>query len=104
MLNLKVWTMSLGCWLATTFTLCVLGGVLVPALPIPHQALELLARLRLDLTRRLRARPGREFLLRHLRWSGVCPDSQPVLASMGRSPSGLTTLERGMRLCRYSDL
>jgi hypothetical protein len=42
MLNLKVWTMSLGCWLATTFTLCVLGGVLVPALPIPHQTLELL--------------------------------------------------------------
>ncbi len=42
MLNLKVWTMSLGCWLATTFTLCVLAGVLVPVLPIPHQTLELL--------------------------------------------------------------
>ena len=42
MLNLKVWTMSLGSWMATTFTLCVLGGVIAPGLPIPHRTLELL--------------------------------------------------------------
>lgn len=41
MLNLKVWTMSLGCWLATTFTLCVLGAILAPGLPITHRTLEL---------------------------------------------------------------
>jgi hypothetical protein len=42
MLNWKVWTLSVGCWMATTFTLCVLGGVIAPGLPIPHQTLELL--------------------------------------------------------------
>src|SRR5262245_34956980 len=42
MLNWKVWTASLGCWMAATFTLCVLAGVLAPGLPIPHQSLELL--------------------------------------------------------------
>jgi len=42
MLNLKVWTMSLGCWMAISFTICVIGGVLAPGLPIPHRTLELL--------------------------------------------------------------
>jgi len=42
MLNVRVWTMSLACWMATTFTLCVLGGVIAPGLPIPHRTLELL--------------------------------------------------------------
>lgn len=42
MLNIKVWTMSLGCWMAATFTICVLGGVIAPNLPIPHRTLELL--------------------------------------------------------------
>jgi hypothetical protein len=41
MLNLKVWTMSLGSWAATSFTLCVLGGVIFPNLPIAHRTLEL---------------------------------------------------------------
>jgi hypothetical protein len=34
--------MSLGCWMALSFTICVLGGVLAPGLPIPHRTLELL--------------------------------------------------------------
>ena len=42
MLNIKVWAMSLGCWMAATFTICVLGGVIAPGLPIPHRTLELL--------------------------------------------------------------
>ena len=42
MLSIKVWTMSLGCWMAATFTVCVLGGVLAPGLPIPHRTLEIL--------------------------------------------------------------
>ena len=42
MLNLKTWSRSSGCWMAITFTLCVVGGVLVPSLPIPHRSLELL--------------------------------------------------------------
>ena len=42
MLNFKVWTMSLGCWMAISFTICVVGGVLAPGLPIPHRTLELL--------------------------------------------------------------
>ena len=42
MLNIKVWAMSLGCWMAATFTICVLGGVIAPDLPIPHRTLELL--------------------------------------------------------------
>jgi len=37
MLNIKVWTMSLGCWMAATFTIWVLGGVIAPDLPIPHR-------------------------------------------------------------------
>jgi ammonia channel protein AmtB len=40
MLNLKVWTMTLGLWAAVSFTLCVLGGVLFPGLPIKHATLE----------------------------------------------------------------
>ena len=41
MLNIKAWTLSSGCWMAVTFTICVLGGVLAPSLPIPHRTLEL---------------------------------------------------------------
>ncbi|OFW28637.1 MAG: hypothetical protein A3H97_03470 [Acidobacteria bacterium RIFCSPLOWO2_02_FULL_65_29] len=42
MLNVKVWAMSSGCWTAISFTICVLGGVIAPGLPIPHGTLELL--------------------------------------------------------------
>ena len=42
MSNLKTWMMSSGCWMAITFTICVLGGVIAPSLPIPHRTLELL--------------------------------------------------------------
>ena len=41
MLNVRAWTLSSACWMAVTFTICVLGGVLVPSLPIPHRTLEL---------------------------------------------------------------
>lgn len=42
MLNIKVWAVSLGCWMAATFTICVVGGVIAPGLPIPHRTLEIL--------------------------------------------------------------
>ena len=42
MLNIKVWMATLAAWMGMTFTLCVLGGVLVHGLPIRHQTLELL--------------------------------------------------------------
>lgn len=42
MLNTKIWTATLGCWMVISFTLCVLGGVIAPSLPIPHRTLELL--------------------------------------------------------------
>ena len=42
MLNLKTWASASGCWIAITFSICVLGGVLMPDLPIPHRTLELL--------------------------------------------------------------
>lgn len=42
MLNIKVWTMALGCFLATSFTLCVVGGLIAPGLPIKHVTLETL--------------------------------------------------------------
>ena len=42
MLNAKRNALTLGCWMAITFTICVIGGVLLPALPIPHRTLELL--------------------------------------------------------------
>lgn len=42
MLNIKVWTVTLACWMAISFTICVIGGVLAPSLPIPHRTLELL--------------------------------------------------------------
>ena len=42
MSNLKVWMLSSGCWMAITFTVCVIGGVIAPGLPIPHRTLELL--------------------------------------------------------------
>ena len=42
MLNMKLWTVTLGCWMAISFTLCVVGGVIAPGLPIPHRTLELL--------------------------------------------------------------
>ena len=41
MLNIKVWTTSSGCFWAISFTLCVVGGVIAPVLPIAHQTLEL---------------------------------------------------------------
>ena len=41
MLNMKVWTATIASWMGVSFTLCVLGGVLVPGLPIRHQTLEL---------------------------------------------------------------
>jgi hypothetical protein len=34
--------LSAGCWMAITFTVCVVGGVVAPGLPIPHRTLELL--------------------------------------------------------------
>lgn len=40
MLNIKVWTLSLGSFLALSFGLCVLGGLLFPSLPIRHVVLE----------------------------------------------------------------
>jgi uncharacterized protein DUF5676 len=42
MSNVKVWMLSSGCWMAITFTVCVIGGVIAPGLPIPHRTLELL--------------------------------------------------------------
>ena len=41
MLNIKVWTMSLGCFLAISFAVCALGGLFFPELPITHLTLEL---------------------------------------------------------------
>ena len=41
MLSIKVWTMSLGSFLAISFIICVLGGVITPGLPITHRTLEL---------------------------------------------------------------
>lgn len=42
MLNIKVWIATSAAWMGVSFTICVLGGVLVPGLPIRHQTLELL--------------------------------------------------------------
>ena len=42
MLNLRTWTLASGCWMAITFTICVIGGLLAPGLPISHSTLELL--------------------------------------------------------------
>ncbi len=42
MLNIRVWIATLAVWTGVSFTLCVLGGVLAPGLPIRHQTLELL--------------------------------------------------------------
>ena len=42
MFNLRVWTLTSGCWMAITFTVCILGGVIAPGAPIPHRTLELL--------------------------------------------------------------
>lgn len=42
MLNLKAWAATSACWTAISFTLCVLGGVVAPGLPIPHRTLELI--------------------------------------------------------------
>lgn len=42
MLNLKVWSMSSGCFMAISFVICVVGGLIAPSLPIPHQMLEVL--------------------------------------------------------------
>ena len=40
MVNIKVLTMALSSFLAVSFTLCVVGGVLFPGLPIRHVTLE----------------------------------------------------------------
>lgn len=40
MLNMKVWTLALGSFLAVSFTLCVIGGLIAPGLPIKHTTLE----------------------------------------------------------------
>ncbi len=42
MLNIKIWIATLAAWMGVSFTICVLGGVLLPGLPIRHQTLELL--------------------------------------------------------------
>jgi hypothetical protein len=39
-LNIKVWTIALGSFLAVSFTLCVLGGLILPGLPTKHVVLE----------------------------------------------------------------
>ena len=58
MLNIKVWTMSLGCWMAATFTICVLGGVIAPDLPIPHRTFGIaVASLQMDHLGLIRAGP-----------------------------------------------
>lgn len=40
MLNIKALALSLGTFLAVSFSLCVLGGLLFPTLPIRHVVLE----------------------------------------------------------------
>jgi len=42
MYRLRVYVPTLAFWLAISFTLCVIGGLLFPGFPIPHQTLELL--------------------------------------------------------------
>jgi hypothetical protein len=42
MLNMKVWIATFAAWIGVSFTICVLGGLLAPGLPIRHQTLELL--------------------------------------------------------------
>jgi hypothetical protein len=42
MMNIKVWIATFAAWMGVSFTICVLGGVLLPGLPIRHQTLELL--------------------------------------------------------------
>lgn len=41
MLNMKLWIATFAAWMGVSFTICVLGGLLVPGLPIRHQTLEL---------------------------------------------------------------
>lgn len=40
MLNIRAWTMALGCFLAVSFIFCVVGGLIAPGLPIKHVTLE----------------------------------------------------------------
>lgn len=42
MLNSKIWTAAVSSWMAVTFTICVLSGVIAPGLPISHRTLEIL--------------------------------------------------------------
>jgi hypothetical protein len=42
MLSFKVWTLSSALFMAISYVLCVLGGLLLPGLPIPHRTLQLL--------------------------------------------------------------
>ena len=41
MLKIKVWAPALASWFAISFTICVIGGLIVPGLPINHEGLEL---------------------------------------------------------------
>lgn len=41
MFRIRVLAPALGCWMALSFTICVLGGLIAPGLPIPHESLEL---------------------------------------------------------------
>ena len=40
MLNIKVWTLALGSFMALSFILCVIGGLVAPGLPIKHVTLQ----------------------------------------------------------------
>ena len=40
MLRIRIWIMTLGSFLAVSFTLCVVGGLVAPGLPIKHGTLE----------------------------------------------------------------
>ncbi|MEX2284111.1 MAG: DUF5676 family membrane protein [Gemmatimonadota bacterium] len=41
MYRIRIWAPALGFFLAISFTLCVLGGLLLPGLPILHEGLAL---------------------------------------------------------------
>ena len=42
MLRINVWTISVGCFLAISFSLCVVSGLILPGLPVKHVILEAL--------------------------------------------------------------
>ena len=41
MFRIKVWAPTLASWMAISFTICVLGSLIVQGLPINHEGLEL---------------------------------------------------------------